>query len=224
MNTINSGVTSSYSGLQYQYKDMTKAQKKQLYESMYDEAGNIKQNSAKWEHLRNNSAITLNLTSETPAGTMNGHCIERVGDDYVIFAMNPTAYFAGGKELTDEQLTYLQSSYDMENLSSGDRIKLLGELSCFGVISGNDAYAEAFPEKCSWMQNGDRQKFDIGSDNATDLSTWLDYYLHKITQAEASRDKLIASAGTNIAYFESERHSIAFYTKLSSVMAQITGK
>lgn len=198
---------------EYQFRDTTAAQRKELYDRLYDEAGNMR--ALKTEDFR---------VQDVPgwdggkAGRMNGYAVAKVGDDYVVFAMNPGIYFSGKKELTEEHLTYLRGKYDRDNLSKEDRIKLLAELSCFGVISGSDAYAEAFAEKCPWVQK-QRQQFKIDG-NETDLADWIEYYLQRAMQAKDDMDKLSAN-NRFIVHVESERRAHSFYSTLAQTMKQI---
>lgn len=200
---------------QYQFRELTTTQRKEWYDSFYDAAGNIK--AIKTEDFQVQDIPDWD--GSKPA-KMQGYTLERVGDDYVVFAMNPGTYFGGTKELTQEQLEYLRTKYDMDNLSKNERIKLLAELSCFGVISGNDAYAESFPEKCYWMKDK-HQQFSI-STNELDLAKWIEYYLHRAYQAKDDMDKIIANTRTGIAFYETERRTYDFYSRLTQVMKQIT--
>lgn len=199
------------------YYSMTYAQKKEMYDRMYDAEGNMKPSI-------NGSGRRDDLSVPGSQGLMNGYAVGKMGDDYAIFSMNPLASFSGGKELTQDQLEYLRGKYDMDNLSQEDRTKLLAELSMMGVISGSDAYAEAYPEKCPWVQN-QQQQFGIGS-NELDMSKWVEYYLQRATQAQDDMDKLndIASRTNSLAYVESQRRTNNFYTSLARVMNQISQK
>lgn len=195
---------------------MTYAQRKEMYDRMYDEDGNMK--------VSKEGSFTIQAAPEWCSGQpgqMQGYTAEKVGDDYVVFAMNSGIYRGGRKELTDEQLAYLRETYDMDHLSKEDRIKLLADLSCFGVISGSDAYAEAFPEKCPWARN-QRQSFGI-DDHETDLAEWIQYYRQCAEQALSNMNKRTAIANSfgSIACVESERTANIFYSTLAAVMNQI---
>lgn len=204
--------------IQSNYCSMTYAQRKTMYDRMYDEKGNMKitkgdiqiQDAAGWDGSQ--------------PSQLQGYAVERVGDDYVVFAMNPSIYFGGEKELTADQLGYLREKYDMDNLSYENRIKLLAELSCLGVISGSDAYAEAFPEKCSWLQN-QQQQLGIDSDKM-DSSDWIEYYLQRAMQALANMNNQLANQNSfsAVACVESERTTNIFYSTLGHIMNQIAQK
>jgi len=212
MNTIQSNY--HLTNFEYQFRDLTKEQRQGWYNSLYCEDGSVKP-------IRVEDFIVQDIPGwdGSKPSQMQGYAIERVGDDYVIFAMNPSIYFGGEKELTPDQLEYLRNKYNMESLSKDDRIKLLAELSCFGVISGSDAYAEAFPEKCSWMKDK-HQQFGIGS-MEIDLEKWIEYYLQRVAQAKDDMNKIILNARTGIAYFEAERRTYDFYSKLAKVVSRI---
>lgn len=204
--------------IQSNYCSMTYAQRKAMYDRMYDEEGNMKITKGDVQ-IKDVTGWDGNQPSQ-----LQGYAVERVGDDYVMFAMNPSIYFGGGKELTADQLGYLREKYDMYNLSYEDRIKLLAELSCLGVISGSDAYAEAFPEKCSWLQ-GQQRQLGIDSDKM-DLSDWIEYYQQRAIQALANMNSRIAVANSfsTVACVESERTTNIFYSTLAHIMNQIAPK
>ena len=172
-------------GAYFSVCSMSYAQRKEMYDRMYDEEGNMKVSKA--------GAFAIQAVPEWRSGQpgqMQGYAVAKVGDDYIVFTMNPGININGGKDLTQEQLAYLRETYDMDNLSRADRIKLLAELSRLGVISGNDAYAEAFPEKCPWARN---QRRPIDS-HEMDLAGWIEYYRQRAEQALAIMNNRIAAA------------------------------
>ena len=197
----------------------TYEQRKATYEKMYDEYGNPTLFQSIHTEL-NKGSIELDVSNSKVSNKFNGYALEKVGDDYVLFAMNPSIYFGGGKDLTEEQLTYLQDKYDMNNLSKEDRIKLLAELSCMGIVSGQQSWEEAFPEKCQWLR-GQQDKFGI--DNAeVDAEAWIQHFIQRASQAKNDMNKIVASAGNNIPYYEAERRTNAFYSTLAQIMKQIS--
>lgn len=212
MNTIQSNYPTQY---------QTWEQRKAAYDRMYDEEGNMRLSSGDFKQniqVQANQGAVRN-TSNIPTTMGNGYAIEKVGDDYVVFAKNPGIYSGGGKNLTTEQLEYLRGKYDMDNLSKEDRIKLLAELSCMGIISGQQAYEEAFPEKCSWLKS---QQQNYGLENTeNDLDAWIQSFLQRAMQAKEDMNKLLASHRTDIVCVESQRRTNDFYTKLAEVMNQL---
>ena len=158
-------------------------------------------------------------TGGTPT-SFQGYAIGKAGDDYVVFAMNPTINCGdGGISLTTEDIAFLREKYDMDNLSKEERIKLLAELSCMGIISGTDAYAEAYPDQCGWIKSKHEQ-FGING-GEMDLSKWVDYYLKRAQDAQIDMDRIVASS-TGIAFFEAERRANNFYSSFARVMQQLT--
>lgn len=195
---------------------MSYAQRKEMYDRMYDEYGNMKASKEGTFEIRD----VPDWRGGQP-GQMQGYAVAKVGDDYIVFTMNPGIYRGERKELTQEQIAYLRETYDMDNLSKEDRIKLLAELSCFGVISGSDAYAEAFPEKCPWVRN-QRQPFGIDG-HETDLAEWIQYYRQRAEQSLSDMNNriVIANMFGSIACIESERTTNIFYSTLAHIMDQI---
>ncbi len=207
----------------------THEQRKAAYEARYDENGNMLFKKAA-EKERADSAATPKVNSNS---TLIGYAVERVGDDYVVFTMNPAAKLGGGRSLTSQEQSYLLEKYDMDNLSKEERIKLLAELSCMGIIDGRMAYAEAYPEK-TYRLNGEEITYAAGKgvgrgisfdSDETDMSKWIDYYLNRAQEAEDNIFQIVNSPiGTGIGDYVGEREAANFYSSLARAMQQLTQK
>ena len=193
-------------------------QRKATYDKMYDKYGNPTLFQSIHAEL-NNGPMVLDARKAAVSNCFNAYAVEKVGDDYIVFNMNPIIHFGGEKNLTKEQLAYLQDKYDMNNLSKEDRIKLLAELSCIGVISGQQAWEESFPEKCHWLRD-QKDKFGINC-TEMDLEAWIQYFAKRSLQAKNDMNNIIASAGNSIPYYEAERRAHSFYSTLTKVIKQI---
>ena len=210
----------------YPEKYKTYEQRKAAYESRYDENGNMLfKKAAEKEYVDSTAAPKVNSNS-----TLIGYAVERVGDDYVVFTMNPAVRFGGGRSLTSQDATYLREKYNMDNLSAEDRIKLLAELSCMGIVDGRMAYAEAFPEK-TYRLNGEEVTYgssggvdknaSIPSDESS-MTKWIEYYLRRAQEAQDNILRLVNSPiGTGIGEYVAEREAANFYSSLARAMQQL---
>ena len=167
MSTIQSPVR-----YEYQFVGTTKEQRVSEYEAM------LKSSLEKEARF-----FTTEMYDERVASGNPLYFQLRLDDDVVRIDM----LSKGDKELTAEQADYLQKTYNMNNLTKADKLRLLGDLSCFGVISGKEAMAEASMLQFS-LRSGDldlpdgwtvAREMETEASNLRDVSSfdeWLKHY------------------------------------------------
>ncbi len=211
----------------------TYEQRKAAYDSLYDKDGNMRTYSEA-EREAQKAWFIENKNNKEIFDLNKGHySIAPLGDDYVAFYIDTKNGFGsgGGRSLTAEEQAYLRGKYDMDNLSEEDRIRLLAELSCMGVIDGHMAYAEAFPEK-TYRKNGERVSFGsgmgVGSDSSiasdeTDLAKWIELYLKRAREAQENVTEILNQpiGMSNMSYLD-ERRKNKFYSELAAVLNQLS--
>lgn len=137
--------------VEYQFVGSTKQERVDAYKAAADAQGKY---------------ITRDTFEKMLAGDGQVFFTTYVGDDVVKIDYTSK----GDKELTDEQLEYLRKTYGGRSLSETDKLKLLGELSCFGVISGKQALTDSL---CLTFKKRSSPLYEkLKSPSATEIPTF----------------------------------------------------
>ncbi len=140
----------------------------------------------------------------------------------------------GDRELTDEQLDYLRENYCMDNLTKADKMKLLGDLSCFGVISGEQALTEAL--MITYPQFERDRLLPFKSDNAKHASTaaselrgagsfeaWGALYANWTDEYSEDIARLMSDPYADLSALQTARSKRDYYAKMNSIIGLISG-
>ena len=175
-----------------------------------------KETSSKLQKYNNSQTYTFDeIQQMIDSGVIN---IDRIG---IALGgdVNNIVYFnrasTGDKTLTEEQAAYLREKYDMDNLSQEQYIKLLGELSDFGVIDGAFAMGEARS-----ILNG-RPFQSAEADFSKKLDDWIKYFLDRMNLNKDDAIRLRTVNHASPLMIDDAQRLSDFYEKLSDIMGSV---
>lgn len=198
----------SPSPYEYQFLASTKEQRVRDYEEMVSEG---------------NEFFTLEKHDEYLASGKPLYFTFRLEDDVVKINMSSK----GDKELTAEQIEYLQNTYDMNNLTKTDKMRLLADLSCFGVISGKEAFTDAnsinhhLQVPNGWSFVGEIESEASGLRDISDFGEWLNHYANYSRKLDEEIKKLMVNQHSDILDIQKAQSKQEYYRKMQSIFSLI---